>query len=210
MERKNELRNFSGLLWLLFTISFAAGTNAQQYTQQDYQSNLPETTQSTVRINSVNGTTSNKKPVEVLYASTEQRILKTMSPTSRERAGLFVQLYNAYVSRAYYSLLNEAQKADQYLLEEYNYLLKNSKNRPDREAYNKELALAKLTYEAHWNMLEGLKSWNAFSAYGSDDLDLFKKEQIKNAYLMFRKGSSDSEIIDFLVYRLADLYYVQE
>jgi len=107
-------------------------------------------------------------------------------------------------------LLNEAKKADQYLLEEYNYLLKSSKNRPDREAYNKELALAKLTYEAHWNMLEGLKSWNAFSAYGSDDLDFFKQEQIKNAYLMFRKGSSDTEIIDFLVYRLADLYYVEK
>lgn len=194
----------------MFTISFAAGTNAQQYTQQDYQSNLQETTQSAASINSVNGTTSNKKPVEVLYASTEQRILKSMTPIARERAGLFVQLYNAYVSRAYYSLLNEAQKADQYLLEEYNYLLKSSKNRPDREAYNKELALAKLTYEAHWELLEGLKSWNAFSAYGSEDLDLFKQEQIKNAYLMFRKGSSDTEIIDFLVYRLADLYYVQE
>ncbi|WP_297691160.1 hypothetical protein [uncultured Eudoraea sp.] len=209
MERKNELRIFSGLLWLLFTISFAAGTNAQQYIQKEYKTGQ-ETTQSAVGINSVNGTTSNKRPVEVLYASTEQRILETMSPTARERAGLFVKLYNAYVSRAYYSLLKEAKKADQYLLEEYNYLLKSSKNRPDREAYNKELALAKLTYEAHWNMLEVLKSWNAFSAYGSDDLDLFKKEQIKNAYLMFRKGSSDSEIIDFLVYRLADLYYVQE
>jgi len=209
MERKNELRIFSGLLWLLFTFSFIAGTNAQQYIQNEYKT-AQETTRSAVGINSVNGTTSNKRSIEVLYASNEQRILKTMSPKARERAGLFVQLYNAYVSRAYYSLLSEAKKADQYLLEEYNYLLKNSKNRRDRAAYNKELALAKLTYEAHWNMLEGLKSWNAFSAYGSDDLDLFKQEQIKNAYLMFRKGSSDTEIIDFLVYRLADLYYVEE
>ena len=210
MEIKKELRIFSGILLLLFTISYAAGTNAKQYTQQDYQSNLQETTQTAVRTNLVNGTTSDKRPVEVLYASAEQGILATMSPTARERAGLFVQLYNAYVSRAYYSLLSEAQKADLQLLEEYNYLLKSSKNRPDRAAYDKELALAKLMYEAHWNMLEGLKSWKAFSAYGSDDLDFFKKEHLKNAYLMFRKGSSDSEIIDFLVYRLADLYYVQE
>jgi hypothetical protein len=209
MERKNELRIFSGLLWLLLTVSFTVGTNAQQDIKKGYKTGQ-EATQSAVRINSVNGTTSSIKPVEAVYTSTTQETLTTMSPTARERAGLFVQLYNAYVSRAYYCLLSEAQKADQHLLEEYNYLLKSSKNRPDRETYNKELALAKLTYEAHWEMLEGLKSWNAFSAYSSDDLDLFKQKQIKNAYLMFRKGSSDTEIIDFLVYRLADLYYVQE
>ena len=209
MERKNKLRIFSGLLWLLFTVSFAAGTNAQQYTQKEYKS-VQETNHSAAGINSINGNTSNKKPVEVLYASTTPEILARMTPTARERAGLFVQLYNAYVSRAYYSLLDEAQKADQQLLEQYNKLLLASKDRPDRAAYDKELALSKLMYEAHWNMLEGLKSWNTFSAYGSDDLDFFKKEHLENAYLMFRKGSSDSEIIDFLVYRLADLYYVQE
>ncbi|MGB5360459.1 MAG: hypothetical protein WBN27_11005 [Eudoraea sp.] len=210
MERKNELPIFSGLVWLLFTVSFTTNTAAQQYTQQDYKSNLQETTQSAAWDNSYNGTTSSDTPMEDLYTSTEQEILATMKPKARERASLFVKLYNAYVSRAYYSLLREAQKADQYLLEEYNYLLKNSKNRPDREAYNKDLALAKLMYEAHWNMLEGLKSWNAFSAYGSDDLVFFKQEHLENAYLMFRKGSSDTEIIDFLVYRLADLYYVEE
>ena len=195
MERKKELRIFSGVLWLLLTVSFTAKTTAQQFAQQDYQSNIQETMYSAAGIKSFDGTTLNHRPME---------------PKARERAGLFVQLYNAYVSRAYYSLLSEAEKADQYLLEEYNNLLKNSRNRSDREAYTREVALAKLTYEAHWEMLEGLKSWNAFRAYGSVDLDLFNKEQIKNAYLMFRKGSSDSEIIDFLLYRLADLYYVQE
>lgn len=210
MERKNELPIFSGLVWLLLTVSFTTNTAAQQYTQQDYKSNLQETTQSAAWDNSYNGTTSSDTPMEDLYTSTEQEILATMKPKARERASLFVKLYNAYVSRAYYSLLSEAKKADQHLLEKYNYLLKSSKNRPDRAEYNKQLGLAKLTYEAHWNMLEGLKSWNAFSAYGSDDLDFFKQEQIENAYLMFRKGSSDTEIIDFLVYRLADLYYVQE
>ena len=209
MERKNELRIFSGLLWLLFTVSFTAGTSAQQQIQKEYKTRQ-ETNQSAVGIHPVNGTTSNDTRIEDLYAYTEQGILATMTPIARERASLFVQLYNAYVSRAYYSLLNEAQKADQQLLEQYNNLLLASKDRPDRAAYDKELALAKLMYEAHWNMLEGLKSWNAFSTFGSDDLDFFKKEHLENAYLMFRKGSSDSEIIDFLVYRLADLYYVQE
>jgi len=210
MERKNELRIFSGLLWLLFTVYFTASINAQQYIQNGYKSAGQEATQSAVGINSFDGTTSSDKPMEDFYTSTEQGILATMTPMARERASLFVELYNAYVSMAYYSLLSEAHKADKHLLEEYNNLLKNSKNRPDRGAYNKELALAKLMYEAHWKMLEGLKSWNAFSAYGSDDLDFFKQEHLENAYLMFSKGSSDTEIIDFLVYRLADLYYVEE
>ena len=205
MERKNVLRIFSALLWLLFT----AGTNAQQRIQKEYRTGQ-ETTQSAVGVDPFNSTTSGDTVKEDFYAYSEQGILATMTPIARERASLFVQLYNAYVSRACYSLLDEAQKADQQLLEQYNNLLLASKDRPDRAAYDKELALAKLMYEAHWNMLEGLKSWNAFSAYGSDDLDFFKKEHLENAYLMFRKGSSDSEIIDFLVYRLADLYYVQE
>ena len=61
------------------------------------------------------------------------------------------------------------------------------------------MAIVKLEYEAHWKMLEGLKSWNAFSEYESDDLDFFKQEQLEKAYLMFGKGSSDTEIINFLV-----------
>ena len=205
MERKNVLRIFSALLWLLFT----AGTNAQQRIQKEYRTGQ-ETTQSAVGVDPFNSTTSGDTVKEDFYAYSEQGILSTMTPIAMESASFFVQLYNAYVSRACYSLLDEAQKADQQLLEQYNNLLLASKDRPDRAAYDKELALAKLMYEAHWNMLEGLKSWNAYSPYGSDDLDFFKKEHLENAYLMFRKGSSDSEIIDFLVYRLADLYYVQE
>ncbi len=148
--------------------------------------------------------------MEDIYSSPQQGILTTMTPIARERASLFIELYNAYVSRACYSLLNEAENADKQLLEEYNILLIASKDRPDREAYTKELELAKLKYEAHWKILEGLKSWNAFNALGSNDLDFFKQEHLENAYVMFRKGSSDTEIINFLAYRLADLYYPEE
>lgn len=210
MKRKNELRIFSGLIWLLLTVSFTASTAAQHYVQQKYKSTEQETTKSAVRINSFQGIMYRDKPLEDLYTTTAQRILADMEPKARERAGLFVELYVSYVARAYYSLIIEAKKADKRLLEEYNHLLKDSKNRPDRFEYNKQLAIAKYTYEAHWNMFEGLKSWNAISAYGSDDLDLFKQEQIENAYLMFNKGSSDTEIINFLVYRLADMYYFEE
>ena len=211
MERKNDLRIFSGILLMLFVISLTACNTSQNYFQKEYRKVWQETTRSAAWINSFEDTSSlNNEPIEDLYSSTEQEVLATMTPKARERAGLFVELYDSYVSRAYYSLISEAKKADQHLLEEYNNLLKTSKNRADRSEYKKQLALAKLRYEAHWKMLEGLKSWNAFSEYGSDDLDFFKQEQIENAYLMFSKGSSDTEIINFLVYRLADLYHFEE
>ena len=211
MERKNYLRIFSGILLMLFVISLTACNTSQNYFQKEYRKVWQETTRSAAWINSFEGTSSlTDEPIEDLYSSTEQEVLATMTPKARERAGLFVELYDSYVSRAYYSLISEAKKADQHLLEEYNNLLKTSKNRADRSEYKKQLAQAKLKYEAHWKMLEGLKSWNAFSEYGSDDLDFFKQEQIENAYLMFSKGSSDTEIINFLVYRLADLYHFEE
>ncbi|MCK5441320.1 MAG: hypothetical protein KAJ23_05485 [Maribacter sp.] len=59
-------------------------------------------------------------------------------------------------------------------------------------------------------MLDGLKSWNTFGEYESDNLDFFKQEQLEKAYLMFGKGSSDTEIINFLVYKLADIYNFEE
>ncbi len=212
MERKNDLRIFSGILWMLLVISLTACNTSQNYFQKEYKRVWQETTQSAAWINSLNSITSlsDKKPMEDLYPSTGQDILATMKPQARERAGLFVELYDSYVSRAYYSLISEAKKADEHLLEEYNNLLKTSKDRPDRAEYTEELALAKLRYEAHWKMLQGLKSWNAFSEYGSDDLNFFKQEHLENAYLMFSKGSSDTEIINFLVYRLADLYHFEE
>jgi hypothetical protein len=211
MERKNDLRIFSGIVWMLLVISLTACNTSQNYFQKEYKRVWQETTHSTAWINSLNSTTPlGDMPIEDVYSPTGPDILATMKPRARERAGLFVELYDSYVSRAYYSLISEAIKADQHLLEEYNKLLKTSKNRPDRAEYTEELALAKLAYEAHWKMLEGLKSWNAFSEYGSDDLNFFKQEHLENAYLMFSKGSSDTEIINFLVYRLADLYHFEE
>jgi len=211
MERKNDLRIFSGIVLIMLVISLTACNTSQNYFQKEYKKTWKETTRSAAWINSFNVTSSlSDEPIEDLYSSTAQGVLATMTPKARERAGLFVELYDSYVSRAYYNLISEAKKADQHLLEEYNILLKTSKNRPDRSEYKKQLAIAKLKYEAHWKMLEGLKSWNAFSEYGSDDLDYFKQEQLENAYLMFSRGSSDTEIINFLVYRLADLYHLEE
>ena len=211
MKRKNLLRIFPGTLLLLIFISFASCHTSQNYFKKEYRRVWKETVQSEAWLNSLNKNSELANELEEeLYSSNEEGVLATMTSKDRERASLFVELYDSYVSRAYYKLIKEAEKADQSLLGEYNNLLKSSKNRADRSEYKKQLTNAKLRYEAHWEMLEGLKSWNAFSEYGSDDLNYFKQEQLEKSYLMFRKGSTDTEIINFLVYKLADLYHFEE
>jgi hypothetical protein len=211
MKRKNLLQIFPRTLLLLLFISFASCHTSQNYFKKEYRRVWKETVQSEAWLNSLNKNSElNNELPEELYSSNEEGVLATMTSVDRERASLFVELYDSYVSRAYHKLIREAQKADQRLLEEYNNLLMAPKDKGDKSEYKKQLANAKLKYEAHWEMLEGLKSWNAFSEYGSDDLDFFKQEQLEKSYLMFRKGSSDTEIINFLVYKLADLYHFEE
>ena len=118
MERKNYLHIISGILLMLFVISLTACNTSQNYFQKEYRKVWQETTRSAAWINSFEGTSSLRdEPSEDLYSSTEQEVLATMTPKARERAGLFVELYDSYVSRAYYSLISEAKKADGHLLE---------------------------------------------------------------------------------------------
>ncbi|WP_276388904.1 hypothetical protein [Eudoraea chungangensis] len=211
MKKRNRNKGFPYILLFVFIVNLSSCSTSENYFKKEYRRVWKETVQSEAWLNSLQKTPlTEAEPAEELYSSTEEVVLATMSSKDRERASLFIELYDSYVSRAYYKLIKEAQNADKRLLADYNRLLKDSKNRTDKSDYKKELANAKLRYEAHWEMLEGLKSWNAFSEYGSDDLDYFKQEQLENAYLMFRKGSSDTEIINFLVYKLADLYHFDE
>lgn len=211
MKKRNRNKGFPYILLFVFIVNLSSCSTSENYFKKEYRRVWKETVQSEAWLNSLQKTPlTEAEPTEEFYSSTEEVVLATMSSKDRERASLFIELYDSYVSRAYYKLIKEAQNADKRLLADYNRLLKDSKNRTDKSDYKKELANAKLRYEAHWEMLEGLKSWNAFSEYGSDDLDYFKQEQLENAYLMFRKGSSDTEIINFLVYKLADLYHFDE
>ena len=77
--------------------------------------------------------------------------------------------------------LDLSQTYNQYLTIQIEYLtaildLLNKKaeleNRNNKD-YKKNLELARKRYIAHREILDGLKSWNAFSEYGSDDLDFF-------------------------------------
>lgn len=124
----------------------------------------------------------------------------------------FLDHYQSLVFRAYFRTIAEAEKADSRIYDAYRRLLEkkgNPENRNDK-AYQESLQLAKTRYRAHRKMLDGLRSWKSFSDYGSDDLDFFLKEHYLHAYEMQQQGKSDEHILRYLVYRLADLYHLEE
>ena len=119
--------------------------------------------------------------------------------------------YDLWVSRAYSKIISEAEAADNEIKAEYDRFLAEN---PDASVSTDEnvvkiMRIYKRKYEAHKAMLDGLKSWHAFESYGSDDLKFFKEENRKVVQGMYRNGRPDEKIIDFLVYKLADLYHLE-
>ena len=115
----------------------------------------------------------------------------------------FIERFHNLVSRAYFKIIAEAENADATIRESYEQLLAD--NGPENE-----LALAKKRYRAHTNMLEGLKSWNAFTDKATADIEFFKAEHVVNAHQMLQEGRSEQEVIRYLMLELADLYHVEE
>jgi len=147
------------------------------------------------------------------YSSTEDSgVLEGDSYLKTGKVTSFEEKYSSLISRAYFKIIAEAEEADSRI-EQYYLQLSSEKaaleNRNNKD-YKKNLELARKRYIAHREILDGLKSWNAFNEYGSDDLEFFKEEQADAAYSMFLNGESDENIIDFLIYKLADLYQYEE
>lgn len=147
------------------------------------------------------------------YSSTEDSgVLEGDSYLKTGKVTSFEEKYASLISRAYFKIIAEAEEADSRI-EQYYLQLSSEKaaleNRNNKD-YKKNLELARKRYIAHREILDGLKSWNAFNEYGSDDLEFFKEEQADAAYSMFLNGESDENIIDFLIYKLADLYQYEE
>ena len=119
--------------------------------------------------------------------------------------------YDSWVSRAYMKIIAEAEAADNEIKAEYDRFIAEN---PDAAVSTDEnvvkiMRLYKRKYESHKSMLDGLKSWHAFESYGSDDLKFFKEENRKVIQGMYRNGRQEEKIIDFLVYKLADLYHLE-
>ena len=124
----------------------------------------------------------------------------------------FNRKYQSLVSRAYFKIISEAESADIRIKADYDRFLTEN---PDfassaDENVRQIVLLYRKKYSAHKTMLDGLKSWDAFDEYGSDDLDFFLLEHQEVARAMHANGLSDKEIVDYLVYKLADLYHLDQ
>lgn len=120
--------------------------------------------------------------------------------------------YRYLVTRAYIKVIAEAEKANARLKAVYDRWEEKMAdpdygNNPERIARFKTI---KKGYLAHRRMLEGLRSWKALDAYGTDDLKFFGEEYIVQMQDMMDQGKDDAAIVSFLVYRLADLYHFEE
>lgn len=115
----------------------------------------------------------------------------------------FIERYHRLVSRAYFKIIAEAEKSDSQIKESYEQLLA-------KEGPPEEVALAKRRYRAHTSMLEGLKSWNAFSEDATADIEFFKAEHVVKAHEMLQKGQAEEDVVRYLMLEMADLYHVEE
>ena len=122
----------------------------------------------------------------------------------------FLSNYDSWVKRAYYKIISEAEKADADIKSEYNRFIAENPDAANSEDANvvRIMELYKKKYQAHETMLSGLKSWNAFDDFGSDDLKFFKLENEDVARSMYKRGMAEERLVDYLVYKLADLYHL--
>ena len=141
---------------------------------------------------------------EDLYASADEGLVLDDSP--KFDSG-FEDKYQSLVSRAYFKIITEAEKADARISAEYQLLqqedISNKQNR-------KKVAEITQKYEAHKAMLYGLKSWNIFSENRTGDLEYFKAENKLAVQKMMSTGENDSQMVNYLIYKLADLYHVED
>ncbi len=139
-------------------------------------------------------------------------IKMAMLPDSERTREVFEKSYSGWVKQAYFRIISEAEQADAGIKAEYERLQEIRKDRDstNNKEFRERLLLAKRRYQAHSKMLEGLKSWQAFDEYGSDDLDFFSSENRKLVYELFRTGQNEKTIVAYLMYKLADLYHQED
>lgn len=138
-----------------------------------------------------------------LYASTDAEV-----PLADDNIveSTFHSKYESLVSRAYFKIITEAEKADAQITADYKLL---NENESAVKVDKKKIQAITKRYEAHKAMLDGLKSWNIFSDDRSGDLDYFKAENEIEIQNMISGGESDNQIVNYLIYKLADLYHIE-
>jgi hypothetical protein len=149
----------------------------------------------------VSGTTT---PGEIHYAIPDYSPLESPNADAE-----FLKRYPAMVSRAYFRLISEAMDADQRISKSYQDLYRRTRlpQAQKNRILQQEFEVAEKRFLAHREMLDGLRSWNAFNDFGSDDLDFFMQEELEVSYEKYERGVQEDQLIDYLMRRLADLYH---
>jgi hypothetical protein len=124
----------------------------------------------------------------------------------------FEKKYHYLVARSYFKLLAEAQRSERKLKLQYdNFTFENQKyNREGSRTFQNKLNNAHKKYKLHRAMLEGLKSWNLFSDDRTGDMFYFMAENEERIFKMYSKEVKEEKMIKYLIYKLADLYHLEE
>jgi len=147
-----------------------------------------------------------------LYASVDDEMILIEENRIAKREILFEKDYQSLVARAYFKIITEAEKADARISSEYRLLKEQEEDNPaiSDKQFKKQKEEVSKKYEAHKAMLGGLKSWNIFSEHKSGDLDYFKAEHREAVTKMMVNGEGNGQIVNFLIYKMADLYHLEE
>lgn len=211
MKMKKHTNVFGQKFLVLFLILASGSSLAQGLSTDIYAEAWQEVLESQAWKDAlVNEITNRTSEDENIYDGYEDLVAENDSE-KRIINSPFDSKYNALVKRAYIKIIAEAEKADTRL--EREYILRNAaalkKGNKRSASFNQKLELVNKRYHAHRKMLEGLKSWNIFSDYGSNDIDFFKAENKIIVQEMLSNGKNESSVVSYLIYKLADLYHFE-
>lgn len=147
-----------------------------------------------------------------LYASVDGDVILAPEETLTAARLVFENQYLSLVSLAYSQIIAEAEAADARIALDYRNIKQTEEKAlaVNDKAFKQRKELVFKKYKAHTAMLSGLKSWNIFSDERSGDLDYFMAENRKKVAEMKHAGESNDQIVNFLIYKLADLYHLEE
>lgn len=192
---------FKPIVFLAFTCLMGCGITQTKY-QREYAKVWKELIKRQAWKESYVGNKSNS--TEEAYATNENEFI--LAESAKKELG-FEDKYQTLVSKAYFKIITEAEKADARISAEYQTLQDDT---GPNKLNKKKLTEITKRYKAHRAMLSGLKSWNIFSENRSGDMDYFKAENREEVQRMIRAGETDDQMVSYLIYKLADLYHVEE
>ncbi len=202
MKKIRFILNFLGIIAIL--TAEACSLNSPKY-KKEYTKTWKKIIQSDAWANSINKDQDDQ--VNLASADNQVHLVPYLETTP---VILDAEKYHQLVVRAYFKIIAQAENAENTLRAEFDRWNEGypETDNPNRNL-KKEHALVIRRYKAHRAMLEGLKSWAIFSDFSTDDLEYFKMENKNSVLQMVQRGRDEEDIVNFLVYRLADLYHFE-